>query len=98
MMAYDGQNSGALFKNDRKETANHPDYTGSITIEGVEYWLSSWIKPMKNDASQRYMSIAVRRKEEHRPQQPPARGNTPQRPAQRGGSGFDDMDSDIPFN
>ena len=43
-MAYDNTNSGALFINDRKQNANHPDLKGSINIEGVEYWLSGWNK------------------------------------------------------
>jgi len=60
---YDNTNSGALFKNDKKETANHPDYKGQINVNGVEYWVSAWIKPMKQDASKRYMSLSVQPKE-----------------------------------
>lgn len=37
-------NSGSLFKNDRKETDKQPDYKGSIMVAGVEYWLSGWRK------------------------------------------------------
>ena len=37
-------NSGVLFKNDKKEAHNQPDYKGNITVAGVEYWLSAWIK------------------------------------------------------
>lgn len=37
-------NSGSLFKNDRKEQDNHPDYTGSCKIQGREYYISAWVK------------------------------------------------------
>jgi uncharacterized protein (DUF736 family) len=57
-MAYeqkDGQ--GSLFKNKRKETERHPDYNGSITINGVEYWLSAWLKTAQS--GEKYMSLAL---------------------------------------
>lgn len=37
-------NSGTLFKNDKKTEAKHPDYKGHAEVDGVEYWLSGWIK------------------------------------------------------
>jgi hypothetical protein len=37
-------NSGSLFKNDRKEKDSHPDYTGKCMIGGIEYYISSWVK------------------------------------------------------
>ena len=40
-------NSGVLFKNDKKENEKHPDYKGNIMVDGNEYWLSAWIKEGK---------------------------------------------------
>lgn len=30
------ENSGAIFKNDRKEKETHPDYTGIINVAGKD--------------------------------------------------------------
>jgi len=38
------EGSGSLFKNTRKITENHPDYNGSIMLNGKEHWLSAWVK------------------------------------------------------
>jgi hypothetical protein len=60
-MAYEQQNnSGAVFVNDRKEKDTHPDRAGSATIDGVEYWVSGWLK--KSRDGQPYLSLAFKRK------------------------------------
>jgi len=58
---YDNTNSGAAFKNDRKEKDSHPDLKGSLNVEGTDYWLSMWKKQDKNGNP--YYSIAVTPKE-----------------------------------
>ncbi len=53
-------NSGALFKNDRKTTDNHPDYNGSALIGGVDMWISAWIKKGNGKT---FMSLAFKPKD-----------------------------------
>ena len=47
-MEYDNNMRGVLFRNDRKEKETHPDYKGSCEVDGVEMWISAWIKDGKN--------------------------------------------------
>ena len=49
--------SGALFKNDSKEKASHPDYRGDVTILGRKFWVSGRIKEGKKG---KYLSLAFR--------------------------------------
>lgn len=54
---YDNRNSGALFKNSQKKTEKHPDYQGTINVEGTDYRLAAWLKTSKS--GDRYMSLSV---------------------------------------
>jgi len=108
MTQYDNTNKGALFVNDRKESDRHPDWKGSLNIDGVEYWISGWAK---STARGDVISLALGdQKQQTAPQRapatsrPPARAPAPQRPqaapapAPRPSSGFDDSESDdCPF-
>ena len=77
-------NSGVLFKNDRKDKPTAPDYKGNVTVDGKPYWLSAWVKDGKTG---KFMGLALSPKEE---------ANTSS-PKKKPSSGFDDMDSDVPF-
>ena len=71
MSDYDNEKKGVLFKNEKKQKETDPLYTGSITIEGVEYWLSSWVNTSKNGKSYMSLSATVKvKKEEYQAQQP----------------------------
>lgn len=59
---FDPTNRGAIFVNDKKAPgSNQPDRTGSINIEGVEYFIDGWLK--KSAAGNPFMSISVKRKD-----------------------------------
>ena len=65
-MAYDNTNKGALFKNDRKESPSHPDYKGTIDVEGTEYWASGWIKtagPHARNPGSKFLSVSLTAKD-----------------------------------
>ena len=82
-MAYDNTNSGALFKNTKmREGKDDPQYTGSINIDGKDYWLDAWVKESKD--GKKYFSLRPRAKDTK--PAPPARQRSP-----------GDDDEEIPF-
>lgn len=42
-MSFDNNLKGVLFKNDKGDNPNRPDYTGKCEIGGVKYHISGWI-------------------------------------------------------
>jgi hypothetical protein len=59
--------TGALFKNTKKETDSHPEYTGPALIHGQEFYVSAWI----NDGPKgKYMSLKFKPKEATRGTEP----------------------------
>ena len=85
-MAYEPKdNSGSLFKNDKREKETHANARGSARIEGVDYWVDAWTNTANN--GDKYQSLKFKRKDG----QAGAVAATTQR------SGFDDLD-DVPFD
>ena len=63
MTAYQQKdNSGALFKNDKREKDTHPHMKGTITVAGVEYWISAWTNTSEKGV--RYQALSVTPKED----------------------------------
>jgi len=91
-MEYDNTNRWSLFKNDDRKTDKHPEYSGTLNVDGVEFWLSGWIKEGKKG---KFFSGSIKRKDNQmaglrdelsKPQAAPSRGKGP-----------DPLD-EIPFN
>ncbi len=68
MSNYDNNMSGALFKNVDKDRDQQPDYKGTAEVDGVEYWISAWLKEGQKG---KYMRLAFTAK--NAPKNPPAR-------------------------
>jgi len=84
-MEYSTANRGALFKNDEKTQDNFPDYKGSLNVNGVDLWISGWLKTSEK-TGKKFMSLSVKPKDAA-PFKPAAK---PQKTVE-----FDD---DVPFN
>lgn len=80
------ENSGSLFRNQKKEKDTHPNLTGSARINGVDYWVSCWSKPTK-DGKDKWLSLAFKPKEERQAEPDKGYGDTR----------IDLDDSDLPF-
>lgn len=60
---YDNELRGVLFRNNEKRSdKKDPDYRGSATIEGVEYWLDAWVNESKKGGD-KFLSLKFKAKE-----------------------------------
>ena len=68
-MTIDNRNRGAIWKNDDKELDTHPDFRGSLDVEGVAYWVSAWKRKEGANPKAPALSFSIRKKEER--EEPP---------------------------
>lgn len=61
MSQYDNTNTGVLFINDKGDNPKRPDRKGSLNIEGVDYWLSGWVREKDGKP---YMQLKAERKDQ----------------------------------
>ena len=90
-MAYDNTNSGMMARNENRKTDKHPEFSGSVNVEGTDYWLSAWVNEGRLGGKmegKKYFSIKLSRKEGY---------STTAGTARPDAGRFDNMDDDIPF-
>lgn len=102
-MTYDNTNRGAIWKNDDKREDSHPDFKGSINVNGVEFWVSAWKRKEGAPAKAPALSFSIKPKEQQQSISQRAAPRNPGRVIAAGGGRptsitDDDMDGDlIPF-
>ena len=79
------QNTGAIFKNDKKTSQNHPDYKGKINVEGKDFDVALWLKESAKGV--KYFSVSISE---------PYVQTTPHVQPERTPTG-DSVDDDLPF-
>lgn len=100
-MAYEQRdNSGSLWRNDRKTKDSHPDYTGSAMIGGVDYFMNVWLKQSRE--GKKFFSFSFKPKNQpgevvERSATYTGSQNVGTSAAIRGGPMVDDIDDEIPF-
>jgi hypothetical protein len=97
-MSYDNTNRGQIWGNDKKEKDTHPDFKGSVNVEGVEYWVSGWKRKPDAHPKAPALSFSLQKKEtanEALNSAPPQQQSAP--PAAPEIPNNDSFDDDIPF-
>ena len=69
-MEYDNTNSGVLFREEDKKSDKHPDFKGSINVDGKDFWLSGWVNE-KRDTGKKYFKLSVTPKDKEGQKSPP---------------------------
>jgi hypothetical protein len=90
MADYDNTNRGSVWRNEKKDKDTHPDFTGSLNVAGVEYWVSAWKRKDGASAKAPALSFSVKPKDD---QQAAAQASLKRAGIQNNA----DINDDIPF-
>lgn len=80
---YDNNNRGSIWKNDKKETEKHPDFTGSLNVNGVDFWVSAWKRRADQNEKAPALSFSIKAKDDTAPV--------------KASTHISDIDDDVPF-
>jgi len=62
-MDYDNTNRGSIWKNLKRETDKHPHLTGTLNVEGTEYWVSAWAKDKDGNPKAPELTFSIKTKD-----------------------------------
>jgi hypothetical protein len=54
-------NTGALFRNEDKADEKDRDYSGTLDVEGIEYWVSGFVR-VSRTGGKKFLALKVKRK------------------------------------
>lgn len=60
MTDFDKTNTFVLFQNDKGDNEKRPDRTGTLNVDGVEYYMDGWVKQGAKGA---FLSGKIKRKD-----------------------------------
>jgi hypothetical protein len=63
-MNYGNTNRGRIWSNECKDKDTHPDFKGSLNVEGEEFWISAWKQKGDANSDTLNLSFSVRPKDE----------------------------------
>jgi hypothetical protein len=95
-MAYEQQGDGGSFNvNQKKTMPNHADFTGSVIVSGVEYWINVWAK---NGSKGEFWNVSLKAKEARQStSEPVSSGTSSLSRATSAPVSQPDLDDEIPF-
>lgn len=62
MSNFDNTNRGILSRNKNKTEDKHPEFSGSLNVDGTDFWLSAWVKESSKDGS-KFFSLSIKPKD-----------------------------------
>lgn len=63
-MEYDNTNRGSIWKNDNKDSEKHPDFKGSLNVNGQDFWVSAWKRKEGSNPKAPALSFSIQAKDE----------------------------------
>lgn len=94
----------ALFTNDKRGNEKRPDFRGTLSIDGIEYKMSGWLRTTKDGKNLQYIAGQIEKADPKQagggtasPAAFPRPAAAPAAPAQTATTMNDTQDGDIPF-